>query len=119
LLVTYIGWVEGRIGLGGAGGLGLDEGVHGVGQGACSVDGFRVFYAKFDLAVVGPDGGGSCVVSNRAEVGKVGRGEVLEDGEFVADTVGAGVGYFRENIIFVGKDQVSHKGRRKFDDNRA
>ena len=49
-------------------------------------------------------------------MGKVGRCEVLEDGEFLADAVGVGVGNFRQNIVFVGEDQISDEGRREFDD---
>ena len=76
---------------GGAGGLGLDDGVDSVGEGADSEDGFCVFCAEFDLSVVGPDGGCPGVLREGPHVGEVGRGEVLIDGEGVANAFGDGV----------------------------
>ena len=76
---------------GGAGGLRLDDGVDSVGEGADSVDGFRVLGAEFDLSVVGPDGGCPGVLREGPHVGEVGRGEVLIDGEGGAHTFGDGI----------------------------
>jgi len=81
--------------------LDFEDGVHCVSETAGSVDDFRVLHSELDHAVECPDCRCSGVLCERAEVGKVGRGKVLVDGEFGAHSVRDWVGHLGEGIVFV------------------
>ena len=76
---------------GGPGRSGLEDGVHSVRQGADTVDAVCVLCSKFDLAIVGPDGGRPRVFCEGAHVGEVGGGQIFIDGEGVAISLGDGI----------------------------
>ena len=92
------------------GGLSLEDGVDSVGDAAGSEDGFAVLYSELDHAVVGPDCCCSWVISECAEVGKVGWCQIFVDCIFGSDSVCGWVRTLREDIVLVGEDEVADEG---------
>ena len=76
---------------GGPGRSGLEDGVQSVCEGADTVDAVCVLCWKFDLAIIGPDGGRPRIFYEGVHVGEVGGVEIFIDGESVAISFGGGI----------------------------